>query len=236
MQKQKSVEEDKRYNGRMKNDDLYIEYDYLIKMVVVGDSGVGKSQLVARFSRGEFTHKSRQTIGVEFATKTVEVEEKQICCQLWDTAGEERYRALASAYYRGSVGVLLVYDVTNPRSFKNLAYWLSEIKAYSSEDCQTMLVGNKTDLSKQRKVEKPEAQQFAEQNKLAYIETSALKSTNVEAAFIGLINQIYIKNISSGKFSSATNANNSINLSGREVENKNNKSVSQLFKDNCCNS
>lgn len=173
----------------------FIDYDYLIKVAVVGDTGVGKSQLVARFTRNDFTLKSRQTIGVEFATKTVHVDGKQICCQLWDTAGEERYRALASAYYRGAVGVLLVFDVSKPRSFRNAAFWLSEIKAYSSADCQTMLIGNKIDL-KDRKVQSSTARQFADKNRLDYIETSALQSTNVQAAFVALIEQIYSRTIS----------------------------------------
>lgn len=137
----------------------FVDYDYLIKIVVVGDSGVGKSQLVGRFTRNEFSVNCRQTIGVEFATKTINIKGnfiryidinlsyrfayvkslflgRAICAQIWDTAGEERYRALASAYYRGAVGVVLVYDVTNIRSFENILHWLSEVKTYTVPSCQ----------------------------------------------------------------------------------------------------
>lgn len=239
----KQTKEDRKYFKSYSVEEIrspYIEYDYLIKMVVVGDTGVGKSQLVSRFSRNDFSLQSRQTIGVEFATKTVECDEKQICCQLWDTAGEERYRALASAYYRGSVGVLLVFDVTNPRSFKNAAYWLSEIKAYSTQDCQTMLVGNKVDLKEERKVDKSTAKSFAETNRLAYIETSAKQATNVEAAFRGLVNQIYIRSIiKSNKGGSFTHGTTSkcgeLKLNGVEIRQENktlDHSVEKLKE--CC--
>ncbi|XP_039266078.2 uncharacterized protein LOC120341605 [Styela clava] len=173
----------------------FVDYDYLVKIVIVGDSGVGKSQLVARFTRSEFSANSRQTIGVEFATKTINVEGRWICSQIWDTAGEERYRALASAYYRGAIGVLLVYDVTNPRSHDNLAHWLSEIKAYTLPSCQVVLIANKIDLKRARKVTIESGKAFAEKNDLRYIEVSALECTNVEAAFTSLIEDIYIKTI-----------------------------------------
>nr|XP_002128785.1 ras-related protein RABA2a-like [Ciona intestinalis] len=169
----------------------FVDYDYLIKVVVVGDSGVGKSQLVARFTRNEFSTNSRQTIGVEFATKTIKVESRSICAQLWDTAGEERYRALASAYYRGAVGVLLVYDVTNMKSYQNIAHWLSEIKAYTLPTCQVLMVGNKIDLKGVRKITEPQAKTFASSNGMKYVETSALECTNVADSFTTLVHGIY---------------------------------------------
>uniref|UniRef100_H2YTE6 Uncharacterized protein n=1 Tax=Ciona savignyi TaxID=51511 RepID=H2YTE6_CIOSA len=184
----------------------FVDYDYLIKVVVVGDSGVGKSQLVARFTRNEFSTNSRQTIGVEFATKTIQVDSRMICAQLWDTAGEERYRALASAYYRGAVGVLLVYDVTNPKSFQNLAHWLSEIKAFTIPTCQVLMVGNKIDLKGMRKISEPQGKTFANTNGMDYVETSALECLNVDISFTTLVRGIY-KNTIAAKFSKSNNLN-----------------------------
>ena len=105
------------------------KYDYLFKVVVIGDSGVGKSNLLSRFTRNEFNLESKSTIGVEFATRTVSMEGKTIKAQIWDTAGQERYRAITSAYYRGAVGALVVYDITKDVSFTNVSKWLAELKA-----------------------------------------------------------------------------------------------------------
>ena len=105
------------------------KYDYLFKVVVIGDSGVGKSNLLSRFTRNEFNLESKSTIGVEFATRTVSMEGKTIKAQIWDTAGQERYRAITSAYYRGAVGALVVYEITKDVSFTNVSKWLAELKA-----------------------------------------------------------------------------------------------------------
>ena len=104
------------------------KYDYLFKVVVIGDSGVGKSNLLSRFTRNEFNLESKSTIGVEFATRSVSIEGKTIKAQIWDTAGQERYRAITSAYYRGAVGALVVYDITKDISFQNVDKWLQELK------------------------------------------------------------------------------------------------------------
>lgn len=173
----------------------FVDYDYLIKIVIVGDSGVGKSQLVGRFTRNEFSVNCRQTIGVEFATKTINIKGKAICAQIWDTAGEERYRALASAYYRGAVGVVLVYDVANMRSFESILHWLSEVRTYTVPSCQIILVGNKTDLNRSRKVDEGSGKTFASDNDMQYIEASALDNTNVEEAFTALMKEIYAKTL-----------------------------------------
>lgn len=118
--------------------------DYLFKVVVIGDSGVGKSNLLSRFTRDEFNLESKSTIGVEFATRSVSIEGKMIKAQIWDTAGQERYRAITSAYYRGAVGALIVYDITKDTSFENVEKWLAELKENASTDITMMLVGNKT--------------------------------------------------------------------------------------------
>ena len=164
-------------------------YDFLFKVVMIGDSGVGKSNLLMRYTKGEFNIESKTTIGVEFATKTIKTpDSKVIKAQIWDTAGQERYRAITNAYYRGAVGALLVFDVTSQRSFQNVENWLRELKQYADSNIVILLVGNKTDLKDQREVKREEAAQYADQHHLAYIETSALDCTNVDIAFDRIIN------------------------------------------------
>ncbi|GMH25673.1 hypothetical protein Nepgr_027516 [Nepenthes gracilis] len=167
------------------------EYDYLFKVVLIGDSGVGKSNLLSRFTRNEFCLESKSTIGVEFATRTLQVEGRTIKAQIWDTAGQERYRAITSAYYRGALGALLVYDVTKPTSFDNVSRWLKELRDHADSNIMIMLIGNKTDLKHLRAVATEDAQSFAEKEGLSFIETSALEATNVEKAFQTILSEIY---------------------------------------------
>ncbi|KAK9167761.1 hypothetical protein Scep_002952 [Stephania cephalantha] len=167
------------------------EYDYLFKVVLIGDSGVGKSNLLSRFTRNEFCLESKSTIGVEFATRTLQVEGKTIKAQIWDTAGQERYRAITSAYYRGALGALLVYDVTKPTTFENVSRWLKELRDHADSNIVIMLIGNKTDLKHLRAVATEDAQGFAEKEGLSFIETSALEAVNVEKAFQTILAEIY---------------------------------------------
>merc|ERR1719440_1687635 len=167
------------------------DYDYLFKVVLIGDSGVGKSNLLSRFTRNEFCLESKSTIGVEFATRSLPIDGKTIKAQIWDTAGQERYRAITSAYYRGAVGALLVYDITKTVTFENVERWLKELRDHADANIVIMLVGNKSDLRHLRAVETDEAMSFAEQHNLSFIETSALDSTNVETAFHNILTEIY---------------------------------------------
>ncbi|EOA17406.1 hypothetical protein CARUB_v10005708mg [Capsella rubella] len=167
------------------------DYDYLFKLVLIGDSGVGKSNLLSRFTRNEFSIESKSTIGVEFATRSVHVDEKIIKAQLWDTAGQERYRAITSAYYRGAVGALLVYDITRHITFENVERWLKELRDHTDANVVIMLVGNKADLRHLRAVPTDEARAFSERENMFFMETSALDATNVEQAFTHVLTQIY---------------------------------------------
>jgi small GTP-binding protein len=167
------------------------EYDYLFKVVLIGDSGVGKSNLLSRFTRNEFNLESKSTIGVEFATRSIQVDGKTIKAQIWDTAGQERYRAITSAYYRGAVGALLVYDIAKHLTYENVERWLKELRDHADQNIVIMLVGNKSDLRHLRAVPTDEAKAFAEKNNLSFIETSALDSTNVEMAFQNILTEIY---------------------------------------------
>jgi len=167
------------------------EYDYLFKIVLIGDSGVGKSNLLSRFTRNEFNLESKSTIGVEFATKSIQAEGKTIKAQIWDTAGQERYRAITSAYYRGAVGALLVYDISKHGTFENVERWLKELRDHAEANIVVMLVGNKSDLRHLRAVETDEAMAFSEQHNLAFIETSALDASGVDTAFQRILTEIY---------------------------------------------
>ena len=167
------------------------EYDYIFKVVLIGDSGVGKSNLLSRFTRNEFNLESKSTIGVEFATRSVQVDGKSIKAQIWDTAGQERYRAITTAYYRGAVGALVVYDVAKHLTFENVERWLKELKDHTDQKVVTMLVGNKSDLRHLRAVTTEEAKALAEKFDLSFIETSALDSTNVETAFQNILTEIH---------------------------------------------
>ncbi|CEL03436.1 Putative Ras-like protein Rab-11B [Aspergillus calidoustus] len=163
------------------------EYDFLFKLVLIGDSGVGKSNLLGRFTQNEFTSDSKTTIGVEFATRSIQVDTVKVKAQIWDTAGQERYRAITKAYYRGGVGALLVYDISKRQTYRNVGRWLQELRDSSSSNIATMLVGNKSDLGHLRAVSTEEAKRLVSENNLSFIETSALESSNVDVAFHELL-------------------------------------------------
>uniref|UniRef100_A0A665UE80 small monomeric GTPase n=1 Tax=Echeneis naucrates TaxID=173247 RepID=A0A665UE80_ECHNA len=164
---------------------------FFLSVVLIGDSGVGKSNLLSRFTRNEFNLESKSTIGVEFATRSIQVEGKTIKAQIWDTAGQERYRAITSAYYRGAVGALLVYDIAKHLTYENAERWLKELQDHADSNIVIMLVGNKSDLRHLRAVPTDEAKAFAEKHGLSFLETSALDSSNVELAFQTILTAIY---------------------------------------------
>ncbi|KAL7590766.1 ras-related protein Rab2BV [Lactuca sativa] len=167
------------------------DYDYLLKIVLIGDSGVGKTNILSRFTRNEFFLESKATIGVEFATRTLQVEGKTIKAQIWDTAGQERYRAITSAYYRGAVGALLVYDITKKPTFDNVQRWLNELRNHADANIVVMMAGNKSDLEHLRAVDEQDGKSFAEKEGLSFLETSALESYNIEKAFQTVLTEIY---------------------------------------------
>jgi Ras-related protein Rab-1A len=166
------------------------EYDYLFKLLLIGDSGVGKSCLLLRFADDTYTDSYISTIGVDFKIRTVDLDTKTIKLQIWDTAGQERFRTITSSYYRGAHGIIIVYDITDKESFENVRQWLFEIDRYASENVCKLLVGNKSDLSNKRAVEYDAAQAFAEELTIPFLETSAKNATNVEQAFLTMAAQI----------------------------------------------
>lgn len=159
------------------------QYDYLFKILLIGDSGVGKSCLLLRFADDTFTDSYISTIGVDFKIRTLELDDKIVKLQIWDTAGQERFRTITSSYYRGAHGIMMVYDITDKISFNNIKHWMSEVERYSSKNAKTILIGNKSDIISKRQVEFEIAEQFAKEQEIPFLETSAKKADNVDEAF-----------------------------------------------------
>ena len=213
----------------MEEDD---NYDLIFKIVLIGDSGVGKTNILSRYINNEFSLTSKATVGVEFCSTIVKKNGKLIKLQIWDTAGQERYKSITSAYYKGAKGAFVVYDITRAKTFKNIDRWILELKANGNEDILIVLIGNKLDLEKSREVLVDDVKKKAEELKVAYFETSALDGSNIEHAFDVIVNQMvkkFGKDLDSSNVKKDKN-NKAINI---DVENKNNnKGKKNLF--GCC--
>ncbi|KAJ3451683.1 ras-related protein rab11 [Anaeramoeba flamelloides] len=192
------------------------KYDFLFKIVLIGDSGVGKTNLMTRYTRNEFSTKSKTTIGVEFASKTIKIDDKIAKLQIWDTAGQERYRAITSAYYRGTVGAVIVFDITKYESFENCRKWIEEVRENAPPNITITLVGNKIDLESIRTVGNEKASTFAKEYGITFFETSALNSTNVEKAFYDHFSNIYQQT----KLTNITKNMKSVNVKGVTSSNR----------------
>lgn len=205
---------------------------YLFKIVIIGDSGVGKSNLLSRYSRNEFNPNSRATIGVEFQTQSLAIDGREVKAQIWDTAGQERFRAVTSAYYRGAVGALLVYDVTRSATFDSVDRWLQELNTHSDSTVARMLIGNKCDLGEIRAVSTEDGKNLAESEGLFFMETSALDSTNVKAAFEMVIKEIY--NRVSRKVLTSDTSKAEVPVNGISLTDKGVDEETQKSKSSCC--
>ncbi|XP_019172255.1 PREDICTED: ras-related protein Rab11D [Ipomoea nil] len=212
--------------------------DYVFKVVLIGDSAVGKSQILARFARNEFSLDSKATIGVEFQTRTMLIQHKSVKAQIWDTAGQERYRAVTSAYYRGAVGAMLVYDITKRQTFDHIPRWLEELRAHADKNIVIMLIGNKTDLEDRRDVPTEDAKEFAQKEGLFFLETSAMEAKNVEEAFTTVLTEIF--NIVNRKNLAAAenqgNGNAAASLTGKKILVPGPGQVIPQKKSMCCSS
>ena len=176
-----------------------MSYSYLFKYIVIGDTGTGKSCLLLQFTDHRFQPVHDLTIGVEFGARMINIDQRQIKLQIWDTAGQESFRSITRSYYRGAAGALLVYDITRRETFNHLSRWLEEARQNANQSMVIMLIGNKSDLDHRRQVTKEEGEKFARDNGLIFLETSAKTAHNVEEAFVNTAQRIY-ENIQTGVF------------------------------------
>lgn len=179
---------------RAKTDNNTPDYEYLFKILLIGDNAVGKSSLLLRFTENTFTDTLISSIGGDFKERFLDVDGTRVKLQLWDTAGQERFRTITSSYYRGSQGVIVMFDLTKEDTFKNVIKWLAELERYAAEDVRRILVGNKSDLPN-RQVAAKDALELADRLGLEYIETSAKDQTNVDQVFMTLAKNIKDRNM-----------------------------------------
>jgi len=168
-----------------------IKEEYKLKIVIVGDSGVGKTNLVKRFISNTYNANSKATVGVEFISKSYKINDHIFKIEIWDTAGQERYKSITAAYYKGAKGALVVYDTTNKETFYNVDRWISEIKEKSVPEIKIMIIGNKMDLKSRREVKLEEAMEKSKTLEAPLLETSALTAENVNQAFHDLLKEMY---------------------------------------------
>lgn len=168
-------------------------YDLLFKLLLIGDSGVGKTCLLFRFSDDAFNTTFISTIGIDFKIKTVELGGKKIKLQIWDTAGQERFHTITTSYYRGAMGIMLVYDVTSAKTFDNISKWLRNISEHANEDVEKMILGNKCDMEERRQIARERGEAIAREHRIPFLETSAKTNVNVEKAFMELTQAILDK-------------------------------------------
>ena len=207
-------------------------YDLIFKIVLIGDSGVGKTNILSRYINNEFSLATQSTVGVEFGSKIIKKNGKVIKLQIWDTAGQERYKSITSAYYKGSKGAFVVYDITRKTTYDNIDKWIGELKTNGSEDVLIMLVGNKSDLEEKREVVTEEVEKKAQEQKLAFCETSALNGKNVQYAFENLINEI-LRKVEKDKINEAKQLSESKAIT-LETADRNQNEKDSKKKKKCC--
>ena len=203
----------------MTSDLISQDYDYLFKVLLLGDSDVGKSSLILRYTEETFNSKLVNSIGVDFKMKKKEIDGKVIKVQIWDTAGHERFRSITYSYYRGANAIIIVFDLSDKKSFISITEWLKQIEKHAKENVFKFLVGNKSDLVEQRKVSYEEAKQYADEHELPYIETSAKEGININELFDSSIKSFL---------------NNGRNFGGEKNIKLNSQSTSSSERGLCC--
>ncbi|XP_065070152.1 ras-related protein Rab-3-like [Rhopilema esculentum] len=174
-------------DNKWKKDAADQNFDYMFKLLIIGNSSVGKTSFLFRYADDSFTSAFVSTVGIDFKVKTVFRNDKRIKLQIWDTAGQERYRTITTAYYRGAMGFILMYDITNEESFRAVTDWASQVKTYSWDNSQVVLVGNKCDMEEERAVSNDQGKKLAEQLGFPFFESSAKENINVKSAFDKLV-------------------------------------------------
>ncbi len=174
-----------------------VNFNYLLKYIIIGDSGVGKSNILLRYTRDKFNEEFQSTIGVEFGVKNLQIEDKIYRVQIWDTAGQENFRSITRAYYKNSVCACVVYDITSKNSFENIKSWIEDCRKQCPKTILLVLIGNKVDLENEREVSYEEGDDFAKKYEMFFFETSAKTGINIDEVFIKTTNEI-AKKIDSG--------------------------------------
>ncbi|XP_018540688.1 ras-related protein Rab-19 [Lates calcarifer] len=170
-------------------------FDFLFKIILIGDSNVGKTCVVQNFKSGTFTERQQNTIGVDFTVRNLDIEGKKVKMQVWDTAGQERFRTITQSYYRSAHGAMIAYDITRRCTFDSVTHWIKEVEQYGAANVVLALIGNKCDLEEERQVQFEEACNLAkEKGILAALETSAKESQNVEEAFMMMAKELLFRN------------------------------------------
>ncbi|KAG8457653.1 hypothetical protein KFE25_002317 [Diacronema lutheri] len=165
-------------------------FDLQIKLMMIGDTTVGKTSLLLRFADDDFNESVLATIGIDFKIKTMEIDGRRVKLQIWDTAGQERFRTITQAYYRGAMGIFLIYDVTKAKTWENIRNWVANIEANAPQTVNKVLIGNKSDLSAERQLSAAQGQQLAEEYGMKFFECSARTRHNVDAAFVTLARDV----------------------------------------------
>jgi len=166
------------------------EYDFFSKILIIGDAGTGKSNLVSQYANNEYSESYCPTTGVDFATRSVTLEGKITKLEIWDTAGQQRFPTITSSYYEGAQGIIILYDITDKESFNNVKHWIEQIEKFASDNVVKLLVGNKCDYTTERKVDFDTASKYADQLGISVLETSAKTGTNVDHAFSTIAFQV----------------------------------------------
>ena len=167
------------------------DVDHIFKVLIIGDSSVGKSNILLRFSDNIFHDTFLPTIGVDFKIRNVKLDTHTVKLNIWDTAGQERFKTITSTYYKGAHGIILVYDITDRESFNNIGNWLNEVKKHAGGQVVKLLVGNKCDLEEERVVSSVEGKEFADGLGIGFLETSAKQRINIDESFMTLTKQVY---------------------------------------------
>ena len=209
------------------------EYDFIMKLILVGDSGVGKTNILSKYLKNDFDPDSKATVGVEFGTKNIEIDNKRIKVQIWDTAGQERYKSITSTYYKGAKGAFIVYDITRKSTFDNIDKWIGDLKNNGDENMIVYLVGNKSDLNDMREVRKDEAMTKSEKFNIAFSETSALYGDNIHKIFQDLMEKVYINFYRNVNTNREKEINKGVDLN-EESNEKNNNQNNQESERKCC--
>ncbi|XP_071080937.1 ras-related protein Rab-13-like [Haliotis cracherodii] len=204
-------------------------YDHLLRLLLVGDTGVGKTCIICQYTKHEYCNTHISTIGVDFKVKTIEVNGQMVKMQIWDTAGQERFEAITKQFYRRAQGVMVVYDICSQSSFESLPKWISYVRQFAKEDTVIMVMGNKKDEDHSRKVDSEEAERFAEDNDCQFFEVSAKQRENLEVPFYDMCRQILNTQDQKNSSYSLSENDNSAIVIDKSMTGRNNSDTSQLI-------